>query len=157
MRRNNRWEEPEEAVPAEDIAADAIQYQDSSGGHRVGGSSSSRPMGGASRPTGGFGGGRPSSTPPRGGNYGAPPPPRGGYYGAPPPPRGAPLWSTATTKRRLLWSTTSTTTRRRQKKRGRMCFIAHQRGYPVNFHRYTFRHVLFVRRGKQHRHSRKQL
>ena len=60
----------------------------SSGGHRVGSSSTSRPMGGASRPTGGFRGGRPSSTPPRGGNYGAPPPPRGGHYGAPPPPRG---------------------------------------------------------------------
>lgn len=60
----------------------------SGGGHRVGGSSSSRPMGGASRPMGGggFGGGRPSSPPPRGGNYGAPPPPRGGHYGAPPPP-----------------------------------------------------------------------
>jgi hypothetical protein len=28
MRRNNRWEEPEEAVPAEVIAAEAIQYQD---------------------------------------------------------------------------------------------------------------------------------
>ena len=28
MRRNIRWEEPEEAVPEEDIAAEAIQYQD---------------------------------------------------------------------------------------------------------------------------------